>query len=94
MIQEDMVYTDVEGIENEIMERQRHKLYVQKFAQLSEVCRKVLQLYFEGMPMSEIGEQFGYTLLYTRKQKYKCKNRLLALIKQDPSFNELKENGN
>ncbi len=75
--------------ENKIIS-DRYKLYQQYFQELGEDCQKVMQLFFEKIPLKEIANKMGYkSEKYAKKRKYKCKEMLLNKIKNDPNFKNL-----
>lgn len=54
---------------------------------LGEDCRNVLMWSAEGMKNEEIAKKLGYkSEKVIRTKKYKCKEHLIKLIKQDPKF--------
>ena len=74
-----------------IMEsEERYRLFRSKFRELSENCRNLLQLFFQRVPMKEIANQMGFgSISYAKKRKFECKEKLVALIQQDPQFKNL-----
>ncbi len=69
---------------------ERYQLYREKFEKLSEGCRKVLNMALEGTSMKEIAERMGFASKeYARKRKFKCKEKLLSLVRKDPRYPEL-----
>lgn len=73
-----------------IEKNERLKLYRTKFDELGEDCKKVLRLFYQGTPMSEITRFMGYgSDDYTKKKKYTCKNALLEKIRNSNQFREL-----
>lgn len=77
-------------IEKVITQRRKDSLFREKFAQLGADCQKVMKLFFEGTKMEKIGEIMGYgSVSYTKKRKFKCKERLVSLIEQDTLYQEL-----
>ena len=79
-----------EGIEELVRRMKRFKLYEDKFAQLSEGCRKLLQLFLQGTPAEVIRQQFGYSSIsYTRKRKCQCKAKLIKLVMEAPEYKDL-----
>jgi RNA polymerase sigma factor (sigma-70 family) len=63
------------------------RLYRKHFMSLGEECQKVLQMVTEGIPYEEIAEIMGYkSEKIVRNQKYKCKETLIQLIKNDPEY--------
>lgn len=74
--------SDVE-IENEL----EMALIRKHIVNLGEDCRKVLMWSAEGAKNKEIAGKLGYkSEKVIRSKKYKCKEALLKLIKQDPDF--------
>lgn len=66
-------------------------LYRKMFLKLGEDCQKVLGLFLQKVSMSKIMEQMGYgSISYAKKRKFLCKEKLVKLIQEDPSFQELK----
>jgi RNA polymerase sigma factor (sigma-70 family) len=59
------------------------------FSRLGETCNRLLMYcFYHDLPAKEICEKMGFgseDVLKTKK--YKCKQRLLQLIKEDPSLN-------
>src|SRR5690554_826745 len=87
---QDDIYDDnlVELIEK----NERYGLYQKHFKSLSTDCQKLLQLFFEKVPLSEIGRLMGYKgEKYAKKRKFKCKELLISRIKQDTEFKKILE---
>ncbi len=90
-IQDEDGYTDDTNIEDVIHQMDRHALYKEKFAQLGEKCRQLMQLVFNKKKMREIAKILNYNNEQTTKQQhYKCKKKLIALVRADIRFTELK----
>lgn len=91
-VEEALIYEEM--TETAAMEDERHILLFEKLGQLSGDCRQVLSYFFQGYSMGEIAKKMGYqSEAYTRKRKYKCKKRLMKLIREDSRYQELKNNG-
>jgi len=89
---DDLVLIDEDFIELELSRHYRYKLYKSKFNLLGNECKKLLTLFFQKKSMVEITRLLNYKNdSYTRKKKYKCKEKLTQLIKKDPDFNRLKQ---
>lgn len=84
---EEVLKGDV-SIEKEIFKTEQRQFYKEKFSELGEDCQQVLQLFFDGKPLREIGRLMDYTNDYIKRKKYKCKEKLAKLIKDDPRFAE------
>lgn len=78
---------------NELIEKnERYGLYQKHFSTLSTDCQKLLQLFFEKVPLKEIAKVMGYKgEKYAKKRKYKCKELLISRIKQDAEFKKILE---
>ncbi len=77
-------------IVEEIHEKERNTLYQKYFMKLGEGCRGILELFFLGFSMKEIATQKEYTEKYARKKKFECKKKLMAMVEDDPIYEELK----
>ncbi|NQU53625.1 MAG: sigma-70 family RNA polymerase sigma factor [Bacteroidetes bacterium] len=78
---------------NELVEKnERYGLYQKHFATLSTDCQKLMQLFFEKVPLKEIAKVMGYKgEKYAKTRKYKCKELLIRRIKQDTEFKKILE---
>jgi RNA polymerase sigma factor (sigma-70 family) len=77
----------------ELVEKnEKYGLYQKHFKTLSTDCQKLLQLFFEKVPLKEIASIMGYkSEKYAKKRKYKCKEILISRIKQDTEFKKILE---
>jgi len=90
--------SDIEGeihlvddinINKEIDEKERYQFYLKKLNELTDGCRQILQLHFDGKKIKEIVNIMGLSSVsYASKRKHKCKARLIELIETDASFLE------
>ncbi len=72
-------------------QNEQYFLYRKMFLRLGADCQKVLNLFLQKVKMSEIMQQMGYgSISYTKKRKFMCKQKLVQLIQNDSSFQELK----
>ncbi len=70
---------------------ERYFLYRKMFLRLGQDCQKLLELFLQKVRMEQIMQQMGYgSVGYTKKRKFLCKEKLVKLIQNDPSFQELK----
>jgi len=75
-----------------ILEQQREELYTKNFAKLSENCRDVLTLYFNTMNYEDLLGMFSYKSVdVARHRVFKCRKKLIQLIKGDEHYHTLKE---
>jgi len=74
-----------EALEN----NEKESLYQKHFLKLSDTCKELLHMIFEGKKMKEIAATIGYAEGYTRKKKFECKKNLMVMIEKDPIYQEL-----
>ncbi|MEM6685096.1 MAG: sigma-70 family RNA polymerase sigma factor [Bacteroidota bacterium] len=75
-----------------LLEQEQWELYIEKFQLLSENCRKVLTLLFNGTSYDEIVKLFSYaSKVVARQRVFKCKAKLTKLIQEDQKFSKIKK---
>ncbi len=75
-----------------IDKNERYSLYQKHFKALGPDCQKLLQLFFEKVPLKEIAKIMGYKgEKYAKKRKFKCKEILVKRIKQDTEYKKILE---
>jgi len=62
----------------------QQKVFKYYFEQLSEICQKVLKLYWLEIPVPEIARKLGRKEVSIRNRKYECKKNLIDLIINNP----------
>ncbi|WP_109434202.1 MULTISPECIES: RNA polymerase sigma factor [Aquimarina] len=72
-----------------IAQKEQEHVYRKHFLKLSDSCREILQLLFQGKSMKDIATITGYSEGYTRKKKFDCKRSLIQMIEKDPIYQEL-----
>ena len=78
-----------EAVEEELELR----LFRKYFAKLSEDCQKLLKMVSQGLSYDEIAVKMGYkSEKIVRNKKYKCKESLLNMIKEDPEYQQIQKN--
>ncbi|VAW20298.1 hypothetical protein MNBD_BACTEROID01-1185 [hydrothermal vent metagenome] len=71
---------------------ERYGLYQKHFKNLSTDCQKIMQMFFEKIPLRQIAQIMGYkSEKYAKKRKYKCKEILINRIKQDADYKKILE---
>ena len=66
-----------------VKRNEEYSLYQKHFMNLSTDCQKLLQLFFEKVPLAEIAKIMGYKgENYAKTRKYKCKELLVNRIKK------------
>ena len=69
---------------------ERYRLYQKHFAILGKDCQKILQLYFEKVPLQTIANIMGFkSEKYAKKRKFNCKEYLIKSIKQDMHYKNI-----
>ncbi|WP_103068343.1 RNA polymerase sigma factor [Aquimarina sediminis] len=70
-----------------MLEQEQLELYREKFNLLSDNCKEVLSLFFNDTPYEEIIEELSYATINTARQRiFKCKSKLIKMIKSDNRF--------
>lgn len=84
-------FSSEEDFELLLFQQEQEKLYRDKFVLLRPKCQSILQLFVEKVKMSVIAQKLGYASENAaKKAKHVCKKQLVALIKADARFQELK----
>lgn len=82
------IYDD--GLEKVVDLNERYSLYQRHFTNLGKDCQKILQLYFDKVPLKNIAQIMGFkSEKYAKKRKFKCKEYLIKSIKQDLEYNNI-----
>ncbi len=78
---------------SELVEKnERFKLYQKHFQLLGSDCQKLLQLFFDKVPLKQIAQIMGFSgEKYVKKRKFKCKEYLVTSIKQDVAFKKISQ---
>lgn len=87
---------DVEqvSLEKDMIERleqsEKQQLFFKHFDGLGDNCKKIMQWFFDKIPLKKIAEKLDTSESYIKKRKFICKERLVKAIQTDAKFNELK----
>lgn len=74
------------------LEQEYFDFYIDKFQLLTSNCKDILGSYFNGMSYEEILKEHNYSSINTVRQRvFKCRTKLILLIKTDKKFNKLKK---
>lgn len=85
------VYDD--DLDETALKNERYRLYQEHFQKLGKDCQKILQLFFDKVPLKQIAEIMGLTSEnYAKKRKHQCKEYLVRSIKQDTEYKNIIEN--
>jgi RNA polymerase sigma factor (sigma-70 family) len=70
------------------------RLFRKYFFKLGSECQKVLRLISEGISYDTIAVEMGYkSEKIVRNKKYKCKEALIKMIKEDPEYKTIRKSG-
>ena len=94
-----VIQTDVVTLVNKdtdlaqfIVEQKYFDVYTAKFDLLSENCKEILSVYFNGATYEEIATDNDYATINTVRQRvFKCRAKLIDLIKEDNEFQLLRK---
>jgi len=79
-----------DGLEKVADLNERYRLYQKHFVNLGKDCQKILQLYFDKVPLKNIAQIMGFkSEKYAKKRKFKCKEYLINSIKQDLEYSKI-----
>lgn len=89
-------YVDIEDNVYQLVEvNERLKLYHEQFEQLSNDCKKILKLFLNNISIAEITKIMGYSSVqHTKNRRYRCKKSLIERIRNNPKYEELKNENN
>src|SRR4051812_21250772 len=73
-----------------LLHQERKNLILEKLAQLSEGCKKLLELSWSGKNMTEVAGTLNVSYAYARKKKSECMHKLVNLVKQSYQYKFLK----
>lgn len=83
--------TEGNTIDQWIINAERTSIYQYHFSKLSDGCKALMELFFQGLKMEEITQKLSLSSIgYTRKKKHGCQEKLLKSIKSDPKYKELR----
>jgi RNA polymerase sigma factor (sigma-70 family) len=73
-----------------LLHQERKNLILEKLAQLSEGCKKLLEVSWSGKSMTEVAGTLHVSYAYARKKKSECMRTLVNLVKQSYQYKSLK----
>lgn len=75
-----------------VAKNERFLLYQKHFKNISTDCQKILQLFFDKVPIKQIAHIMGFkSEKYVKTRKFKCKELLVERIKQDVEYKKIFE---
>ncbi|WP_299435008.1 sigma-70 family RNA polymerase sigma factor [uncultured Aquimarina sp.] len=73
-----------------MLEQEQMELYREKFTSLSENCKEILSLFFNDVSYEQIIKELSYATINTARQRiFKCRNKLLTMIKSDVRYTKV-----
>ncbi len=87
---------EIEGVslEKDMIERledaEKHQLFFKHFDSLGDKCKKIMQWFFDKIPLKQIAEKLDTSEGYIKKRKFFCKEKLIKAIQADSKYHELK----
>lgn len=70
-----------------LLEQEKWDLFEEKLQLLSDTCRKLMKYFFRKVPYREIIGVFSYSSEEVARQRvFKCKKRLMELIRKDSRY--------
>ena len=86
---DDNTLKDSHSIETDLINRELDNIYRANFSKLGELCRQLLQLFFEKKTMTEIANRLNLKNEHTaRTRKYRCRTQLKKLMEADDRYLE------
>ena len=78
------------NLDEDVTWRLKEKIYRNQFLNLDDVCQKIITSFLEGKSMEEIAQNLKLSsAAYAKKRKYKCKEKLVQLIKKDRAYSSI-----
>lgn len=77
-------------LESRLEQSEKEQLFFKHFDLLGENCRKIMQWFFEKVPLKQIAEKLDTSESYIKKRKFICKEKLVKAIQNDERFEELR----
>lgn len=78
-------------LEQRLVQSEKEQLFFKHFDNLGGNCKKIMQWFFDKVPLKQIAERLDTSEGYIKKRKFKCKEQLIKAIQSDPKFIELNE---
>jgi RNA polymerase sigma factor (sigma-70 family) len=86
---------DNQEIQESIERKERLEFFREKYEELSEDCKQVLQLFLNNIPIKEITKLMGYSSdQHTKNRRLRCKMSLMNKIRSSEYYNELSNGKN
>jgi RNA polymerase sigma factor (sigma-70 family) len=77
-------------IYNDLIQAEKKKLFITHFNELTEDCKKIIQLFIKEFSITEITKLMNFSSeQHTKNRRVRCKNALINKIESNPRFKEL-----
>ncbi len=74
-----------------LLEQERWELFKEKLEKLSDNCKEILTLFLKKVSYADMVKKMSYTTETVARQRvFKCKAKLIKIIKADDRFDKLK----
>ncbi len=80
-----------QDITKRLEQSEKEQLFFKCFDLLGADCKKILQWFFDKVPLKKIATDLDTSESYIKKKKFLCKEKLVKAVQADPSFEELLE---
>jgi len=70
-------------------QHERNILLTEKFNEMGEGCKQLLELSWSGISLMEVAEKLQNSYNYIKKKKSECMGKLITLVKKSPEFANL-----
>ena len=88
-ISEDFRLIDVTNIEEDILKREKYRIFQDNFQKLGSFCQQLLELFFAKENMEFIAQKLDLKNEHTaRNRKYRCQKKLEELVRADARYKE------
>lgn len=86
----DTLFNDDTEIYDDLIQAEKKKLFITHFNELTEDCKKIIQLFIKELSITEITRIMNFSSeQYTKNRKLRCKTTLINKITNNPRFKEL-----
>ena len=73
-----------------LLEQERWELFKEKLEELSDNCKQIIKMFLEKKSYSEIMNKLSYSSeTVVRQRVFKCKSKLIKIIRSDDRFHKL-----
>lgn len=86
----DDISNEFVGLNDDLLESERRKVFLQHFNEISQDCQKIIRLILKGYSITEITKIMGYqSEQHTKNRRFRCKKNLIERILKNPNYKEL-----